>query len=268
MKRFTLFFPIWILVYTVVQFQFTNQLSAQTSDSRKFVILGPTDSLVNDLAVLRKKPSDDTVCEVVYDLAATSSMNLSVKLYERIQYFLVNTGEQDQTEPAYLLLSQHQGGFPRHGFYLLQGDSLIDKSHVSYVELVKNNPGPEDHLGSMTQMYPHELGHVYYHLLTADSDSAAPGTTDIHYVTLVTDFGTAFNEGFAIHFENMARMFEPDPERKEKVLSDVILKKEKTEKRRGPFRRDFTFPGRIGFYRASMVFWYQDFEDIKRFEWV
>ncbi len=250
------FFPV-LLISTVILFIWPgiclypqSNSVIENAENRPFIILVPADSIVDGFPVLREIQDDDTIGKIVYDLAHSSYMKASIKLYHRVQNFLVNTGKQDRIEPAYLLLSQHEGGFPRHGFYLKKKGSLIDNTSVSYVELVKNNTKPEDYLGSMTQIFPHEMGHVLYHLLSADSDSAVPYATDVHYSTLITDYRTAFNEGFAIHFENMARKYEPDSSRKNRILADYKLKEEKVKHRINPFMRDFKWPLRIGIYRA------------------
>jgi len=236
--------------------------------SPEFIILMPTDSVINDLPVLIEKPHTDSISMFVHDLFESSYMYNAVRFYYLAQIYLMQAGEIDQLEPAYLLLSNNQGGFPKFGFYLQQGDSIIDKSSAPYIELVKNNTNSEDYLGSMTQIYPHEMGHVIYHLLADDSDSIVPGAVDIHYSTLTTDYRTGFNEGFAMHFENMAREFDPDTGRISKILEDFEYKKEKTKHAIGAFERDFSWPLRLGLFRTTMILWYQNFEDIKRFEWV
>ncbi len=232
------------------------------------VILESADSTINGLPLLRVMDANGPVPRLVYDLFRNSYMNDAVACYQMAQNFLLSKGIRATTEPAYLYLSQNQGGFPRYGFYLQNGDSIIDKSEVPYIDLVKNNADPEDHLGSMTQIYPHEMGHVIYRLLSADTDSMVPGGVDIHYSTMTTDYGTAFNEGFAMHFENMARQYDPEVRRREAILNDLAEKKEKVYRQAAAFERDFGWPLRFGFYRLSMLVWYQHLEDIKRYEWV
>ena len=235
--------------------------------SPKIVILSPIDSIINDLPVLTIMPEND-VTTMVYNLFEKSYMYQSARLYNLCQNYLIKINKIEKTEPVYLLLSKSQGGFARSGFYLKQGDSILDKSNASYIELVKNNAHSEDYLGSMTQIYPHEMGHVIYHMLSEDSDSIVPGAVDVHYVSLVTDFRTAFNEGFAMHFENMAREFDPDTARLRKIDEDFNKKREAVKPKVKSYVRDFKWPFRIDYYRTTMVFWFQNFEDIKRYEWV
>ena len=231
------------------------------------IILLPIDSLINEPPVLTIMPENE-VTNMVCELFEKSYMHQSARLYNLCQNYLITVNKIKTPEPVYLLLSQNQGGFPQSGFYLKQGDSIIDKTKVPYIELVKNNPDSEDYLGSMTQIYPHEMGHVLYHMLSEDSDSIVPGSVDVHYVSLITDIRTAFNEGFAMHFENMAREFDPDTARMRIINEDFNEKSEAVKPKVKSYVRDFKWPFRIDYYRTTMVFWYQNFEDIKRYDWV
>jgi hypothetical protein len=65
-------------------------------------------------------------------------------------------------EPAYLLLSNNDGGFPQEGFYLKSGGKIINKTKTHYIELVKGDNSDEDYSGSMTQIYPHEMEHAIF----------------------------------------------------------------------------------------------------------
>lgn len=245
-----------------------NDPVARLLPDQEFVMLIPADSTIDQLPVLKEMPNSDTVAQLVTGLFRESYMREAVKFYYLAQQLLVQKGDLKQFEPAYLLLSQNQGGFPRFGFYLLRGDSILDKSSAPFIELVKNNAGPEDHLGSMTQIYPHEMGHIIYHLLAKDTDTLIPAAVDIHYSTQTTDYQTAFNEGFAMHFENMARISEPDNDRRLSILTDFEEKKDFIRHKVDAYERDFSWPARMGLYRLGMLAWYQTYEDIKRFEWV
>jgi len=92
--------------------------------SPEFVILMPADSSINDLPVLKEKPKSDTIKQIVDELFRTSYMFNSVRLYYLAQIYLINIGKQKHIEPAYLLLSNNQGGFPKFGFYLQLGDTI------------------------------------------------------------------------------------------------------------------------------------------------
>lgn len=101
-------------------------------------------------------------------------------------------------EPAYVLLSGQQGGFPRYGFYL--GD--VKKAGTPYVDVFR---GWElsGRLGAIDQIFPHELAHAIIHELGVEPP---PGlrANQVHAVAVRTDRFTAFNEGFAEHIQLMA----------------------------------------------------------------
>lgn len=237
-------------------------------ESPRFVILEPTGEKKNQLPVLEIFREVNDSKRIVEDLFRTSFMRESVKLYFLAQNYLINLGVLDKHEPAYLLLSSEQGGFPRFGFWLRGVDGDSEKRDVPYIELVKKDRKAEDELASMPQIYPHEMGHVLYQILSGITGMDFPRSSDVHFVSLTTDFRTAFHEGFAIHFENFARQHEPNDSRREAVLCDIEAKKNKIKASIAGFKRDFTLPLRLGYYQAPMLVWYQTFEHLKRYEWV
>ena len=119
---------------------------------------------------------------------------------------------------------------------------------------------------SFTQLYPHEMGHVFLHLLCPE-DSLANNTknVDMHFFSLVTDYSTAFNEGFAEHLENVSRAFEKNENIKSGILAEVEKIGHSSKQSIKGFERDFTYPFRLGYYKASMLAWYQKYEDYKRY---
>jgi hypothetical protein len=116
-----------------------------------------------------------------------------VRLYAMAQRF-VRPGVPPQ--PAYLLLTDNQGGFPRHGFFL---DTR--RPDVAYVDLHRRST-PSGRPGALDQIYPHEL----LHLIVEDLAGPPPEghATQVHAVGVRTDRVTAFNEGFAEHGQVMA----------------------------------------------------------------
>ena len=75
-------------------------------------------------------------------------------MYAREQEYLRRkTGKSP--EPAYLVLSDRQGGFPQFGFYL--GDEK--KPDAGWVDLHRSSTR-SGRFGAMDQIFPHELFHV------------------------------------------------------------------------------------------------------------
>ncbi len=99
--------------------------------------------------------------------------------------------------PAYLVLSDTRGGFPRHGFHL-DGRAMSD---AAYVDLHRRS-ALTNRFGAVNQIYPHEL----VHLIVEDLAGPIPRGRDnqTHAVAVRTDRVTAFSEGFAEHAQVMA----------------------------------------------------------------
>lgn len=102
-------------------------------------------------------------------------------------------------EPAYLLISQNEGGFPRVGFWL----DGARKADVGYVDLSDRLDG-SGRFGALDQIFPHELMHVIVHQLAAPPPPGASGANQVHAIGVRTDRVTAFDEGFAEHAQVMA----------------------------------------------------------------
>jgi DNA uptake protein ComE-like DNA-binding protein len=101
---------------------------------------------------------------------------------------------------TWLLFSMEDGGFAHSGFWLSEDgrERWVDEP---VVDLVVSPGSVAD--GSFEEIFAHELGHVLLRrLLPAlpDGYSRTP-----HHSFSITDQQTAFDEGFAIHFQGLAR---------------------------------------------------------------
>lgn len=109
--------------------------------------------------------------------------------------------------PTYLLVSQEEGGFARRGFYLARGAAERQWHDEPYVNLVADADSIAD--GSFEEIFAHELGHV---LLRRLLPRLPAGYSRVPHSSLaVTDYPTAFDEGFAIHFQGLARQLTGNP---------------------------------------------------------
>ncbi len=99
-------------------------------------------------------------------------------------------------EPAYLLLSTQQGGFPRFGF-VLDG---TPKPEAGYVDLHRSS-SVAGRFGAMDQIFPHELLHVIARQLAGEPRES--GANQVHAIGVRTDPVIAFQEGFAEHVQIM-----------------------------------------------------------------
>jgi hypothetical protein len=104
-------------------------------------------------------------------------------------------------QPTWLMLTEEGGGFAKRGFWLREagGDRFVDQP---FVALVVDAQSIAD--GSFEEIFAHELGHVLLRRLIPhlpDGMSRIP-----HGSLAVTDDPTAFDEGFAIHFQALSRV--------------------------------------------------------------
>jgi hypothetical protein len=157
----------------------------------RLVILRETGVMTGGLPVLEVQGGAEEAMRVLSRGFASTMLDL----YAMAQVYLHRKGGPSP-EPAYLLLSQNEGGFPRFGFFL--GDA--DKSGVGYVDLHEAQP-PAGRFGALDQIFPHELAHVILHQLAGQPSPG--GSNQIHAVGLRTDPAYAFDEGFAEHFQIM-----------------------------------------------------------------
>jgi hypothetical protein len=234
---------------------------------KKVVLIQPTGEDSCGLPEMTLIPDTSELYRTVMRNINNSFIHEFLDLYFIAQVYLKNNNKADAIEPAYLALTQNQGGFAKSGFLIKQGKNHILKEKTPYVDIVTgqatSSPG---RLMSLTQLYPHEMGHVIYRMLSPE-DTAANNTrsTDIHFFSIMTDYSTAFNEGFAEHLENVARLFEKNDSIRTGIFADINRIGKASPRSIDGFEHDFKYPFRLGYYKASMINWYQKFEDYKRY---
>ena len=103
--------------------------------------------------------------------------------------------------PMYLLLSNQEGGFARFGFWLARANGTRELVMAGYVDLVVSQEGIDS--GGFEEIFCHELGHLILRSLLGDL-SHGP-SRKMHQSMTVTDYPTAFDEGYAEHFQPLAR---------------------------------------------------------------
>jgi len=103
--------------------------------------------------------------------------------------------EEPLSAPMYLLLSDEDGGLARFGFWLQDASGKRRLVMAGYIDLVVDDrcsPG-------CLSIFPHELGHL---ILQAVAGTFHDGPSrKMHQGMTVTDYPTAFDEGYAEHFE-------------------------------------------------------------------
>ena len=166
--------------------------AVQAADPPHLVILTPTGQSRDGLPVLTRHPNASAVGHA---LTRGFSGRL-LRLYAMEQEFLRQRSGR-VPEPAYLLLSDRQGGFPQVGFYL-DGEKKAD---AGWVDLHRSST-VSGRFGAMDQIFPHELLHVIVRQLAGEQRES--GGNQVHAIGVRTDPMNAFGEGFAEHVQILA----------------------------------------------------------------
>jgi Helix-hairpin-helix motif len=234
-------------------------------------ILIPTGEMVNHFYVFRKASLTDTLAIKAIKAANTTFIGESAALYNYVQNYLFNLGIQKESEPPGLAITLREGCFGVMGYVLEENGKKVIKLNSGYVDIHKDMFSTDyDHLESITQLFPHEMGHVVQMYLCSDSVNPEPVSLspNLHYFNLTTDYNTAFSEGFAEHFENISRKMEPCEKVKTGIFKDIDASRKTIPRYINGFNNDFRFPFRIGYYRAIAPLWFQQLENLKRYDLV
>ncbi|MBK9241110.1 MAG: hypothetical protein IPL75_12775 [Acidobacteria bacterium] len=219
----------------------------------QLVVLSPTHEVRDDLPVLRRHEDPSR---------ATSALTRGfsgrlLRLYALEQEFLrQKTGRVP--EPAYLVLSNRQGGFPQFGFYL----DDEKKAGVGWVDLHRNSR-LTGRFGAVDQIFPHELLHVIAHQLAGEPRRS--GGNQMHAVGVRSDPVNAFAEGFAEHAQILA-IDDEDADDETKRLRDNAALRVQADHAVETYTRDLTrswWP--IQPSRMRFMLWWGQAEQVQRY---
>lgn len=154
--------------------------------------------------ILKRAPAD-AISKAIALEASRGSAKFMLALDEHAQ----RTAGATALSPTYLLRSQVDGGFARQGFWLSEANNVKWLADP-YVEMVVDKQGIDD--GSFEEQLAHELGHVLLGRLVPRLPDGLSRAT--HSSLTITDYPTAFDEGFAIHFQALARELSVNPKLK------------------------------------------------------
>jgi len=256
-----------LVLFETAQSQDHTQELFMPDSLNKVILIQPTGEDTSNLPEMTLIPGNSELYGTVMRNINNSFIREFLDFYFIAQVFLKNNNKIDAISPAYLALTKNQGGFAKTGFSIKQGENQNLMENTPYVDIVAGHatalPG---RLMSLTQLYPHEMGHVVYRMLSPE-DTATNNTrsTDMHFFSTVTDYSTAFNEGFAEHIENVARVFEKNDSISLGIFADIDRIGKTTSRSIDGFERDFKYPFRLGYYKASMISWFQKYEDYRRY---
>lgn len=111
----------------------------------------------------------------------------------------------EDPQPLYAIALVAGGNYADLGFRLKEGEGWTLHEGTAYIKLA-----PEDWV--FTSTFLHETGHVVLSVLNGGEGIASQDLACIpHTTAALTDRGTAFNEGFAIHLETLMAHLGADP---------------------------------------------------------
>ena len=128
------------------------------------------------------------------------------------------SNEEWLTAPMYFLMSTEEGGFARFGFWLQDNSGKRKLILAGYVDMVV---GDDCSQGCIEEIFSHELGHLILQTLAGDFHEGP--SRKMHQSMTVTDYPTAFDEGFAEHFQPLARDSHPTKLPSDTVATDFDL---------------------------------------------
>lgn len=222
-------------------------------DGPLLVVLADTGERRDDLPVLVLHNSPQPALRVL-------TRGLSGHLLRVYRWGRTYLERHDSTrpEPAYLLLSDNEGGFARNGFYL--DDEA--KRESGYVDLHRDM-AVSGSFGALDQIFPHELAHL---LVAQFSGPRRPGgSTQVHGVGVRTDPETAFDEGFAEHFQVMA-VDDPDAEPDTAILANDVDQHRRAEEQVSQYARELLDdPASALGFQARFPWWFGRAENVLRY---
>ncbi|OOM68194.1 helix-hairpin-helix domain-containing protein [Clostridium sp. BL-8] len=252
---------VFILIFAlcIMSFAITENACAKemTTETQNIIVLKGTDETKDGFPVYELMDDD----KLFMDIYNKSFIKKSVELYGKaLQYS--NLDSKD----IYFAFRENSGCYGNIGFYLKKDGQLYDKTKSPYIELSTGQLKNYNALESITQILPHEMGHVIQKITTSNNGEINQNVVDMHYSNIQTEYSTAFCEGFGEHFEVISRMYEENNEIKNGIYKEIEGIKNSTKSIVNSASRDFTLPLRLDYYREVSQFWQQKYENLKRHE--
>ena len=262
--------PIWLFLFfnTILSIDALSLAPSIDQAGPNIILMKPTGETVDELPVMEVIPDTSSTYKQVLHVINHSFVSEFLDLYPYFQSYLKAQGKIDDIEPAYLALTEVDGGYARYGFCLKTPEGVIRKPGIPYVDITAGRAmSSPNKLMSFTQLFPHEMGHIFIHeLCQEDTTAFNTKSVNLHFFPIITDYSTAMNEGFAEHIENVSRVYEKNPEIIQGIRSDSMKISEASERYISGFERDIAYPFRLGYYKTTMLYWFQSYEDLNRYQ--
>src|SRR5262249_3565855 len=126
----------------------------------------------------------------------------SLRMWEPADQNKRSSDEQKRfIEPLYLLLSTEEGGFARHGFWFQGTEGNRRFVDAEYIDMVVDEDSVAK--GDFEEIFAHEMGHAILRILLGSLPDGM--SRKLHLSMAITDYPTAFDEGYAEHFQTLVR---------------------------------------------------------------
>ncbi|MHC5004261.1 MAG: hypothetical protein ACYTJ0_14195 [Planctomycetota bacterium] len=133
------------------------------------------------------------------------SARMALELYDRSWRTVLEREGREESAPLYHVALVDGGNHADIGFDLQSAEGITSHPRRSYIKL---SPRPS----AFENTFLHETGHVVLATLNGgERIPARPLAAIPHTTAALSDRGTAFNEGFAIHLETLAAHVLDDP---------------------------------------------------------
>lgn len=251
---FMLVFALCIISFGIKENVWADEITTETPN---VIILQATDETKDGFPVYELMDDDKSFMDIYHK----SFIKKSVELYGlALKYSDLPNND------IYIAFRKNSGCYGKIGFYLKKDGQLYDKTKSPFIELSTGQLKNYNTLESITQILPHEMGHILQQITTSDDDKIKQNVIDTHYSNIISEYSTAFSEGFGEHFEVISRMYEENDEIKTGIYEDIDRTEIRTKSIVDSGSRDFTLPLRLDYYREVSPFWQQKYENLKRHE--
>ncbi len=115
-------------------------------------------------------------------------------------YLQIEQGCEAFRHQTLLYLSNEDGGFARQGFWFKSKQDKPEYCDLLFVDMTVTIN--DINQGRFLEVFAHEMAHIFMRRLKGNLPPSP--STRFHNVFAVTDYQTAFNEGFGIYFQTFA----------------------------------------------------------------
>lgn len=194
---------------------FTGISFAQPTKNVRLIFMEPDAPAVNDEMPVYRIVTDTNRLTKYTKWIDNEPAQWAIRLYGEAKDVMDTAGHVDI--PTYYIALVEGGNNAAIGFSLHDNSGINSYPDVPYIKLA-----PEDWV--ITTTFLHETGHVVLYILNGRKEIPKREIASIpHSTAALTDRGTAFDEGFAIHLETLAARFSSDPIVRERYHHDRYL---------------------------------------------